>query len=302
MFKKIILSLSLIILLTGCTNTDLSMIIDNKKDVYFSHTILMDEENFEDTKSNIMLNSDSFSRNGFDINSISENNKKGYKIYKKIGNIKDLSKNNNEEVDLTGYSNSSFNNRILFKKKRGIIVDRYEAKLIVDFTDPDKAMDKFNILNQYGFNNQSNNVMMIASKSDIDLYTRNIDCTFTLNSSYKVSNHNANKQENGKLIWNLEFGKVNEINYTLYILNKDNVIITGIILFVLIIGSSVIIIKMNNNRKYNKVSLKDSLDLEYKTNKKVDIKEKEYNKELESLKHKESDNAKNINKRIGNNF
>lgn len=292
----------LIMILTGCTTSELNMNINSNGDVSLVHTILVNNDDFDYISNIIKENREEFEYNRYNVEKIEENGKTGYKINSVIGNIKNLSSGNDEAIELNKYAGDEFNIRLLFSDVKNIFSNKYVAKYTVDLTSIDKAIMYLPIFNGsvYASKDDNNSSSSTLSDKDIEELNSNALNTFILDSKISIGKNNATKHENGEYIWELKYGEVNEIYFEVNKLNKS-ALITGFF-FISVIGLYYLI---TNTRKrklnaYNKVTLRESLDLEYGIEKRNEIRDIRLKRRYTKENKINDEDAYVINDRIGN--
>lgn len=290
--KYVFLISFLIMILTGCTTSELNMNINSNGDVSLVHTILVNDSDFDYISNIIKEDREKFDYNEYNVEKVSQNGMTGYKINRVIGNIKNLSNNDNNSVELNKYASDDFNTRILFTDVKNIFTNKYVAKYTVDLTSVDKAVMYLPIFNGSVYTTSGEN------NDDIEKLNSDVTTTFVLDSEVSIGENNATKHENGEYIWELKYGKINEIYFEVNKIN-NSALITGCV-FILIVGTYYFI---TNSRKrkinaYNSVTLKESLDLEYKSEKKNQIRDIRLKRKYSKDNEINDDEAYSINERI----
>ena len=104
--KKFIL-LVFVILLTGCTNYDMSMKIDKDKSMLFSITILSDNQN--EISNGIIILKEKYEKYGFVVSEYNQGNGYGVVMTKKFDDIDDISfGKRSDEFDLLYFYNNDY--------------------------------------------------------------------------------------------------------------------------------------------------------------------------------------------------
>ena len=209
--KKFIL-LVFVILLTGCTNYDMSMKIDKDKSMLFSITILSDNQN--EISNGIIILKEKYEKYGFVVSEYNQGNGYGVVMTKKFDDIDDISfGKRSDEFDLLYFYNNDYDSNIeknMFNVDKEFYTNRYAANFIVDLS---------------GYANLS------ASSITYSVYLPN----------GSVNNNASIVSDDGKtLTWNItSYGK-NDIDFVFELSSYDNVyyaiaIIIAIALLFLII-------------------------------------------------------------------
>lgn len=263
---KYILILFSFVILSGCSKSDLELNVDSNGTVNLIHTIMVDNSEFDTVNQLLDITSEKTVYKGYTIERVSDKNRTGYKMYKTLGKINKISKNDNDEVELTKYATTLFDDSKMFTYKNGIFFDSYTASFTVDLTDIDGAIQYLPLLHgvSYNYTPRTNVVRLNSTGTDIARYTKNVENIFSLDSQISVGKNNATRKENGKYIWDIKFGEVNKIEFTI---NKANTgIILLLIVIIVIIGLVYYFIRFRNKllKAYDSVSYKDSLALENK--------------------------------------
>lgn len=293
--KIIILFMVMCICLTGCASSDFNLNIEPNGDVIVEHLILINENEFNDYKEIFNIDEDNFVYNGFSIEKVKYEEEVGYRIYKNLGNIDYLSRRKKRMIELSSYSSEDFPVKMMFERRGRFLYNTYVGHFSVDLTDMDEltAGLPFNKLASNIQELDSNKVSNMSTMSEDMLYLlEDIDAKFTLNTSGIVRSANTKINKNGKYIWELEFGKVNEIYFKVDRINKNVFFPFMIILSIGILVFAFIQLVKRRKYIYDSVSLRDSLRLDYKDEVK-DIYEDYKNK-----KNNEFDRD-NINYKIG---
>ena len=300
--KYIILIVFLMIALTGCTKSELNMNIDLNGDVSLVHKVLVNDSDFDYISNIIKEDRENFEYKNYSIKKITENGMTGYKISSTIGNIRDISKNKKEEIELSEYASDNFNNNLLFTDIKGLFTNKYVGKYTVDLTNLDKAVMYLPIFNGsvYSSSGDKNNSGGLLTSEDIEKLDKETATTFVLNSKIDIGENNATKHENDQYIWELKYGKVNEIYFEVNRINESS-LITGCV-FILAVGLYYIVtgIKKKRLKAYNSVTLRESLDLEYRIEKKNQIKDIRLKRRFDKKNEINEEDAYSINERVGN--
>ncbi|MEG0408668.1 MAG: hypothetical protein RR623_07330 [Bacilli bacterium] len=155
----------------------------------------------------------SLSNKGYEVGDTSTSIGAGISLSKSFGDISNISQKKEFKLDLSDISTDEFNDSIFFQKKIGLLYNSYIAKFIFDYKNIEELKDE-DIKSLVS----ANYVVVlpnIAFKTDADFKSKD-KLTYT---------------------WNLEIGKLNEVNYQFKVLNMTNLIIIssiGIIVFIFI--------------------------------------------------------------------
>lgn len=259
--KLIILILAIPFLLCGCGSTDLTMKIDNDGILYLSHTILVDKDEFDNMVQIYNIDENNVLYNNYTAERITEGDLEGYVVTKSFGRLSELGKNKNQPVNLSEYNNSDFKSYDLFYVRNGIIRNKYVANFNIDLTNVDDFTSNIPLLSSSYLGEDYDDALNIY---EINMLSNGVSATFKLDSSFAVGDNNADKFEDGYYIWNLEYGKVNEIKFDIYYNNYGTIITILSLLVISIICVIVVYTRNNKIQKYNRTNIKESLDLEYK--------------------------------------
>ena len=254
--KYILLTVFLVTVLTGCTTSDLSMEIDSEGTVKLTHTILVDKDDFEIFNTIIKADEEASEKNKYSIEKIILSDKMGYKMYKTLGVIEGVDNNKGENVELAEYANNDFKDSVLFKHKKGLFTNIYEANYNIDLTDINKAIVYIPVFNGSAYSN--------GNAEDFDILDGKVSTTFSLDSAFNVGDNNATKTENGKYIWELKYGEVNKIYFEINRLDTSMVVTTSFIAIIAGFCYLLVYYRKQKLRAYSRVSLRESLDLENK--------------------------------------
>lgn len=302
--KSLLLIIIFIFILSGCAKANIVMDIDSRGNLTLTNNLLVDNGEYESTIDVLKIDNENFSYNNYTIEKITESSQTGYKISKVLGRINFLSANNGDSIELSKYATSTFEENKLFTSKNRLLVYKYSAYFTIDLTDIDKAASYLPIVNtvSFNYNNDISNIkrMSTMSTSDSILYNSEIDTTFELNSKLKVGKNNATKKSNGSYIWVLEYGKVNVIEFDIYKPNMSFIIIFSTLI---IIGLFAYILISSRNKKlniYNKVSVRESLDLEFRNEKRSEYRDIKYRSKHKEVDQERLSSITGINDRLSN--
>jgi hypothetical protein len=233
--KKIVKIFSLIIIttfLTGCIKYDIGMEIGKDKSVVI--TIINASKNnlgsdIEKTNSN---NADTLETKGYIKELYKEDSWSGYKMTKKYKNIDDISTNDTITVELSDLLDKNKEEiKVFFQKKKSFFKTTYKANFTININ-----------ANEDGSTNH-----------EYDNYKDKMELKYTVKlPSASINQNTTNITNDGRtLTWNLEYGKVNKINYEFSMVKVSSyVLIISIIIIILAIVT--IIIRKKNNKKTGK--------------------------------------------------
>lgn len=195
---------AIILLCSGCMKYSVGMTIDENKNVNFELIYALDKEVWGDMldESEITETDDEMIESGYDVKPYTNGNWIGSIYTKNMGNLDDISTTDVINVDLSNIFDTDENTeetKYYFQK----IVDgkktTYVASFSIDATEDDDSDDS-----------DDNEEEM-----DMSAFTSSMELTYSVTLPVKADSNNATTvSEDGKtLTWNLEYGKVTNINY-----------------------------------------------------------------------------------------
>ena len=240
-FKKIILLLFAIIMVTGCVQVESNMKITKNKKMDFEIIIAMDKSMLDNSYEDELLDDkqkEKLTNMGFEISKYNENNQVGNILTKKFDNIDYLSSTEDIKYDLNSVINDPLSTAYIFKLEKNFFKNVYTAKYDL-------------------------NTILINPDLDIDYNYNLFDIIFKVSLPYKALDNNATSiNNNGKeLVWDMtKFNKPIEVKFNIY--NTKNIIVIGIgilvILLFLINRILVLIAKIGHKNKDNKPKQNDN--------------------------------------------
>lgn len=138
MKKKICTSLMvffLMFMMTGCVKFNASMDIKKDKSMDFKIIYAFDTTYFGDEELLEEADKVKLEEEGFTVTDYSDGSMKGFTMSKNIKNIDNVSSTNDTEYSLSGVVESADNDEYLFKVKKGLLKNKYTAKLNFDSSD-----------------------------------------------------------------------------------------------------------------------------------------------------------------------
>lgn len=215
-FIKRILTLTLIILITGCSNYEMTMKIGKDKSMEYSIMITSNSYNNE-IASNISFYKEKLEPHGYTISEYNTNNQYGIIISKYFENIDTISNGiRSEEYNLLYLYTNDYNEEIeskMFNIAKGIDNNRYAANFYVDL-------------------------------SQIPNIPQNATVTFKVElPNTPVSSNATNTSEDGKILtWNINHTGKTEIDFVFELNSYDFIVyavsvIIVVLLFFLIISN-----------------------------------------------------------------
>ncbi len=168
-------------------------------------------------------------KKGYEVDVKTEDYKTTITVTKKFSNIDDLSKDKEFDVDMGKFGEEDFDEKFFSKSGNG-----YKANLVFDFTDMDMSDTD-------------------TSGVSADELKDAIKVEYRLNLPVKATKNNATKEENnGKtLIWELELGKKNVVNYEFNLEGGSSVPVVVIIVLAVVVCDGVAVFFVNKNKKTN---------------------------------------------------
>ena len=127
--KSFIFLFFLVILLSGCNNTQATLTINSNKSVDLNIKILV-EDGFDEMP--YLNNISSYEKRNINIKRIVDTELNGYLITKSYSNIDKISVDRDVDVNIINYMNSDFEDKELFRVDQGEYENKYTASFIVD--------------------------------------------------------------------------------------------------------------------------------------------------------------------------
>ncbi|MBR4178163.1 MAG: hypothetical protein IKR57_02300 [Bacilli bacterium] len=262
-FKKLIVLLICVVLLSGCMKSHTKMTIKADKSMDYEQEILIAEALGGDMSSE--FNSEQYEKNGFKVNSIKENGYVGYKLTKHYDDIDKLSENKGEEVKLSDYLEEGFNDKVLFKLEKGFFKNTYTAKFkyesmassyqdelngttdtvdnvgetegtedtvgatdsVPETTETTTTEDTTTATEDTTTTDTTNESTDLSGLEGLMGMANEMEFTYTLSLPVKADKNNATKVDGKTLTWNLATDKESTIEFSFSLLNLTNIIIVG---------------------------------------------------------------------------
>lgn len=209
---NVIFILFLFIFVTGCSNLEMSMKINNNRSMFYTVYVLNENYNNEIAR-NISVYKQKLENNGYFVSEYNKNNKYGMIISKEYDNIDYVSRAKKEdEFNLLYMYNNDYNSEIenkMFYMDKKFISNYYVANFYVDL-----------------------------SNLGIDLNDSSV--IYTVELPYRVKNSNADIISNDRktLTWNISSLGKTEIDYEFELKNYDLIYyIIGVLIAIYLIFS-----------------------------------------------------------------
>lgn len=229
---KILTIFMITLLITGCAKLDANMKINKDKSMDYE-IIMAFEQSIADQAS---FDEDSIKqaeKNGFTVTEYNENSMKGYKFVKHIKDIDSISTSD----DINGSLDVDSDNKYIFTVKKGIIKNRYIAKLTTTNTDLSGLKSL-----------QTNDSLNTTETIDYGSLS-NMEAKFEVTLPYKAIKNNAQNTNDKTLTWDLLTFKGDAIEFEFELYNYTNIIIIAIALFIILV---IIVIILNKASKKTK--------------------------------------------------
>jgi len=222
---KLFSLLLIVVLMSGCVKYNINMEVGKDKSVTIEVISAM-EETYYNSES-VKEEAEVAEKKGFKIEEYSQDNWKGSKFVKKYDNIDKISSDKKVTVELSDIIDESKEDiKVYFQKKSSIFKTTYIANFTVDMSTED----------------DSNEYDSLASSMDLKYVVK-------LPTAANKQNTKTISEDGKTLTWNLQYGKVNEINYEFSMVNTMVYVIVGAIAVVLVGG--IIFVVMNQKKKKN---------------------------------------------------
>lgn len=231
--KKVLISL-LLLLLTGCVKSNITMTVNSDKSMILTGYYLV-SDSVKNTKEflDYKLDVSSMIKRGFDIKTYSEEGYIGNKITKTYPNIDNVSAATPVEVKLSDFGKSSFSDIQLFTVKKGLLKNKYTAIFKYDLTKSASAAES---VVTPSVTNSGNDIESLIKEEKVD-----IKYSITLPSKSLSNNATSVSEDATTLNWILTEGKINDINYEFELYNKSNIIILAFSLIAIVFVVYVVI-------------------------------------------------------------
>lgn len=127
-FKNILLIFSIVFLMSGCYQSEMTLNINSDKSVDLNAKILVEDNFDEEVYSN---NKSIYDKRNIKIEKITEPNTKGYIISKTYPNINDISVEKDVTIDISNYLDIGFEDNYLFRVDKTYFKNKYTANFVI---------------------------------------------------------------------------------------------------------------------------------------------------------------------------
>lgn len=137
--KLFIIALSLVLLVSGCSNVNTTMKINKDKSMNLSYIISLDKnylgnKTFNDLFSSKNINN--LENNGYSVTDYEDDNNFGYKISTNVKDIDNISSSEDLKINLLSLLYSNVQDELyIFKRTDGVLKNQYEANFSVDLSE-----------------------------------------------------------------------------------------------------------------------------------------------------------------------
>lgn len=137
--KLFIIALSLMLLVSGCSNVNTTMKINKDKSMNLSYIISLDKnylgnKTFNDLFSSKNINN--LENNGYNVTDYEDDNNFGYKISTNVKDIDNISSSEDLKINLLSLLYSNVQDELyIFKRTDGVLKNQYEANFSVDLSE-----------------------------------------------------------------------------------------------------------------------------------------------------------------------
>lgn len=137
--KLFIIALSLVLLVSGCSNVNTTMKINKDKSMNLSYIISLDKnylgnKTFNDLFSSKNINN--LENNGYSVTDYEDDNNFGYKISTNVKDIDTISSSEDLKINLLSLLYSNVQDELyIFKRTDGVLKNQYEANFSVDLSE-----------------------------------------------------------------------------------------------------------------------------------------------------------------------
>ncbi|MDD5836326.1 MAG: hypothetical protein PUD34_03865 [bacterium] len=137
--KLFIIALSLMLLVSGCSNVNTTMKINKDKSMNLSYIISLDKnylgnKTFNDLFSSKNINN--LENNGYSVTDYEDDNNFGYKISTNVKDIDNISSSEDLKINLLSLLYSNVQDELyIFKRTDGVLKNQYEANFSVDLSE-----------------------------------------------------------------------------------------------------------------------------------------------------------------------
>ena len=233
--KRYLLVLICLLLLNGCVKNDTTMKINSDKSMELEISLTV-KDKYKNTLST-NLNPTDIEKQGFKVYTANNGEYSGYKITKKFDNIDELSKGNNEPLEISTMLEENYDFTKLFTKKTDFFKETYTANYKYSVTELRKKYTK------YGEDDE----LFDEDDSDSVNDFNELELTYILVLPSKAKTNDASETTKGgkNLVWKLSPTTDSKINYTFVIYNYKHIALVGggALLLVIIIIVLIVLLK-----------------------------------------------------------
>lgn len=137
--KLFIIALSLVLLVSGCSNVNTTMKINKDKSMNLSYIISLDKNYLGNKTFNDLFSSKSINNlenNGYNVTDYEDDNNFGYKISTNVKDIDNISSSEDLKINLLSLLYSNVQDELyIFKRTDGVLKNQYEANFSVDLSE-----------------------------------------------------------------------------------------------------------------------------------------------------------------------
>ena len=137
--KLFIIALSLMLLVSGCSNVNTTMKINKDKSMNLSYIISLDKNYLGNKTFNDLFSSKSINNlenNGYSVTDYEDDNNFGYKISTNVKDIDTISSSEDLKINLLSLLYSNVQDELyIFKRTDGVLKNQYEANFSVDLSE-----------------------------------------------------------------------------------------------------------------------------------------------------------------------
>lgn len=137
--KLFIIALSLVLLVSGCSNVNTTMKINKDKSMNLSYIISLDKNYLGNKTFNDLFSSKSINNlenNGYSVTDYEDDNNFGYKISTNVKDIDNISSSEDLKINLLSLLYSNVQDELyIFKRTDGVLKNQYEANFSVDLSE-----------------------------------------------------------------------------------------------------------------------------------------------------------------------
>lgn len=137
--KLFIIALSLMLLVSGCSNVNTTMKINKDKSMNLSYIISLDKNYLGNKTFNDLFSSKSINNlenNGYSVTDYEDDNNFGYKISTNVKDIDTISSSEDLKINLLSLLYSNVQDELyIFKRTDGVLKNQYEANFSIDLSE-----------------------------------------------------------------------------------------------------------------------------------------------------------------------